>query len=86
MVAIVESIVYFAKQLGIKTIAEYVSSEAIFLEAKRIGLDYLQGYYTGKPKTYLIEGDSTIHIKTVSRSKVNFTSLTGNHKNKVCPL
>jgi len=56
MVAIVESIVYFAKQLGIKTIAEYVSSEAIFYEAKRIGLDYLQGYYIGKPRPYLVEG------------------------------
>jgi diguanylate cyclase (GGDEF)-like protein len=60
MVAIVESIAYFAKQIGIKTIAEYVSSEAIFLEAKRIGLDYLQGYYIGKPKPYLVEGESNI--------------------------
>jgi EAL domain-containing protein (putative c-di-GMP-specific phosphodiesterase class I) len=55
MVAIVESIVYFAKQLGIRTIAEYVSSESVFLEAKRIGLDYVQGYYIGKPSPILVE-------------------------------
>lgn len=55
MVAIVESIVYFAQQLGIKTIAEYVSSESIFLEARQIGLDYVQGYYIGEPKPVLVK-------------------------------
>jgi diguanylate cyclase (GGDEF)-like protein len=86
MVAIVESIVHFAKQLGIKTIAEYVSSEAIFLEAKRIGLDYLQGYYIGKPKPYLVEEASMIHKETVQRSKANHTNVTINPKNRVCQL
>ena len=63
MVAIVESIVYFAKQLGIRTIAEYVSSESIFLEAKRIGLDYVQGYYIGKPSPILVEENKFCYVR-----------------------
>jgi diguanylate cyclase (GGDEF)-like protein len=46
---IVETIVDFAKKIGSKTIAEYVSDEAIFLSIKEIGVDFSQGYYTGKP-------------------------------------
>jgi EAL domain-containing protein (putative c-di-GMP-specific phosphodiesterase class I) len=46
---LVESIVHFAKKLGVETIAEYVENEAIANECKRLGIDYLQGYYFGKP-------------------------------------
>ncbi|MFA6144184.1 MAG: bifunctional diguanylate cyclase/phosphodiesterase [Sulfurimonas sp.] len=46
---IVESIVDFSSKLGVKTIAEYVSSEEIFTKIKSMGVDYSQGYYTGKP-------------------------------------
>ena len=47
---LVESIVHFAKKLGVETIAEYVENEAIANECKRLGIDYLQGYYFGKPR------------------------------------
>ena len=46
---IVETIVDFAKKVGSKTIAEFVSDEATFLIVKELGIDFSQGYYTGKP-------------------------------------
>lgn len=47
---IVETIVDFSKKIGAKTIAEFVSDEAIYTTIKEIGVDYSQGYYTGKPE------------------------------------
>jgi len=46
---IVETIAQFCQKLGIKTIAEFVCSEAIYNKAKDLGVDYMQGYYFGKP-------------------------------------
>ncbi|MCF6200532.1 MAG: EAL domain-containing protein [Hydrogenimonas sp.] len=46
---LVESIVRFAKKLGIETIAEYVENEEIAKMCEELGIDYLQGYYIGKP-------------------------------------
>jgi PAS domain S-box-containing protein len=47
--SIVRSIVEFAKENNIKTIAEYVENREIFEKVKEIGIDYSQGYYFGKP-------------------------------------
>ena len=47
--SIVRSIVEFAKENNIKTIAEYVENEDIYKKIKEIGVDYSQGYYFGKP-------------------------------------
>jgi diguanylate cyclase (GGDEF)-like protein len=47
---IVETIVDFAKKMGAQTIAEFVSDERIFQTIKGYGIDYSQGYYTGKPE------------------------------------
>ncbi|MFY9141878.1 putative bifunctional diguanylate cyclase/phosphodiesterase [Sulfuricurvum sp.] len=47
---IVETIIDFAKKMGAKTIAEFVSDERIFNAIKTYGIDYSQGYYTGKPE------------------------------------
>jgi len=44
----VETIVYFARKQGIKTIAEYVENENIYKILCEIGVDYSQGYYFGK--------------------------------------
>lgn len=49
-VMIVETIVGFAKKAGIITIAEFAASEAVYDMVKKLGIDYAQGYYTGKPK------------------------------------
>lgn len=48
---VVESITNFAAKLGIKTIAEFVTSEEIYEHCKSIGISYSQGYFTGKPTT-----------------------------------
>jgi len=49
----VKSMVSFAKDLGIQTIAEYVSSKEIFDKVKLLGVDYAQGYHIGKPSHIL---------------------------------
>ncbi|MBE0491598.1 MAG: EAL domain-containing protein [Sulfurospirillum sp.] len=46
---VVSTIVNFAKQMGIKTIAEYVETEEIFKMVKSLGIDYSQGYYFAQP-------------------------------------
>jgi len=46
---IVQSINNFAHSLGIVTVAEFVHSEDVFAQLKRLGTDYYQGYYLGKP-------------------------------------
>ncbi len=48
-----KSIVSFAKEMGIKTIAEFVSSKEIFDKVKLLGIDYAQGYHVGKPSHHL---------------------------------
>ncbi len=45
----VKAIVQFARSLGIRTIAEFVSSEKIFEITYDLGIDEFQGYYFGKP-------------------------------------
>jgi len=49
----VKSIVTFAKEQNIQTIAEYIENESIFNILKLLGVDYSQGYYFGKPKPLL---------------------------------
>ena len=41
----------FSKRLGLKTIAEFVHSESVCNKCKELGIDYLQGYYLGEPKS-----------------------------------
>ena len=45
----VKNMVNYAKELNIKTVAEYVSSKDIFDTCLYLGIDYLQGYYISKP-------------------------------------
>lgn len=51
---VVKNIVQFSKDLGMKTIAEFVENEAIFKKVNEIGIDYSQGYYFSKPQKELI--------------------------------
>lgn len=46
---IVETIVDFARKIGAKTIAEFVSDEETYEAICTLGIDYSQGYFTGKP-------------------------------------
>ena len=41
---IVESIVYVAQEMGVKTIAEFVENDEILQRLRAIGIDYAQGY------------------------------------------
>ena len=47
---VTKTIVDFASQLGIETIAEFVDSQEILDKVKEIGVDYSQGYFLGKPE------------------------------------
>lgn len=47
---IVETIVDFAKKLGIAIVAEYVCSEDIYETVKALGIESAQGYFVGKPE------------------------------------
>ncbi len=47
--AIAKSAISLAKDIGIKTVSEYISQKDIFEKTKEIGVDFLQGYYIGKP-------------------------------------
>ena len=48
-ISIVKTIVSFAKEHNIKTVAEFVENEAIFNILCTLGVDYSQGYYFSKP-------------------------------------
>lgn len=45
-----ETIVHYARRLGIKTIAEYVHSKEVHIKVIELGVDYSQGYYLGEPR------------------------------------
>lgn len=51
--ALIETIVSFAKKMNMKTIAEFVETEELFLKVKELQIDYSQGYYFSEPKTQL---------------------------------
>ena len=48
--SVVKSIVTFAKEQNLQTIAEFIENEAIFNIIKELGVDFSQGYYFGKPE------------------------------------
>lgn len=50
---VAKTIVTFAKELGIRTIAEFVSEEEIYDKVKSIDIDFSQGYYFSEPKANL---------------------------------
>lgn len=52
MKVITKTIVNFAKELRIKTVAEYVHSEEVLNEIKLLGVDFAQGFHIGKPERY----------------------------------
>jgi diguanylate cyclase (GGDEF)-like protein/PAS domain S-box-containing protein len=48
--SMVEAICKVGKALGIETVAEWVESQAMLDELKRIGIDYAQGYFLARPE------------------------------------
>lgn len=55
---VVESVVYFAKHVGIKVIAEFVSQPALIEMVRKLGIDYAQGYAIGYPSVDLVSDES----------------------------
>lgn len=49
--AFVKSIVSLAKELGVKTVAEYVENKETIEHLKNMGVDFAQGYYIGRPSS-----------------------------------
>jgi len=47
---VVETIISFAKKLGVKTVSEFVSNDVIFETVEKLGVDIVQGYYIDEPK------------------------------------
>jgi len=54
---VVETVVDFARKLGIKTIAEYVHSSTVLDKVKEMGIDYSQGFFIDKPLVSLTVED-----------------------------
>jgi diguanylate cyclase (GGDEF)-like protein len=48
--AFVNSILTLAKELNVKTVAEYVEDEEIVKTLREMGVDYLQGFHIGRPQ------------------------------------
>jgi len=46
---VVKTMIDFAKMYDIKTVAEFVENEDIYILVKELGIDYSQGYYFSKP-------------------------------------
>jgi len=46
---ITKTIIYYAKNSGLKTIAEFVHNEETYKIVKELGVDYVQGYYFSEP-------------------------------------
>ena len=52
---IVKTIVGFAKSMDMKTVAEQVETEAEFNVISKLEIDYLQGYYLGRPSFEFVD-------------------------------
>jgi len=55
----VKALVDVARGMGMQTIAEFVENEQVFERVRSLGVDYVQGYYLGKPLSIL----ETVNIK-----------------------
>lgn len=53
--AIIESIVQIAHTVGKRTVAEFVESAEILRMLKAAGVDFVQGYYVGRPSGSMIQ-------------------------------
>ena len=59
---VVESIILIARRLKLETIAEGIETEAQFETLRSLGVDYLQGYYFGKPTRRVADTSTANHL------------------------
>ena len=55
---VVKSIIHFAKEANMKTIAEFVHSPEVYNKLLTVDVDYMQGYYIAEPTEHLQNGDA----------------------------
>ncbi len=66
---VVETIINFAKKLGIATITEYVHNKEIYNIVNDLGTDYIQGYYIGEPEEKIKE------VKNIMKKQLSQKSI-----------
>jgi len=54
---VVKSIIHFAKEANMKTVAEFVHSKEVYDKLSQLDLDYMQGFYLYKPSENLIDSE-----------------------------
>ena len=55
--AMVRSMVLIARQLGLQTVAEFVENQASLDCLSKLGIDYAQGYFIGRPQPLALLAD-----------------------------
>lgn len=55
--AYTKSIVTLAKELKVKTVAEFVETEEVLAACRELGIDLVQGYHVGRPGPHFTVGD-----------------------------
>ena len=69
--SLANTIVHMAKSLGLKTVAEGVESEEQMEKIRKIGCDYIQGYYYAKPVAADCLEDTIKDIASRPNSSIN---------------
>lgn len=62
---VVKSAIEVAKAIGISTVAEYIESEEILEAVRKLGADFGQGYYWGKPSAFALSDESPAQSKAI---------------------
>jgi diguanylate cyclase (GGDEF)-like protein len=58
--AFVKTLSILASEFGIQTIVEYIENEDLLKSAHAMGIDYAQGYHTGRPMPDFTENHATV--------------------------
>jgi len=58
---VVKSIIHFASQSNMKTVAEFVHSKEVFDKLVELNVDYMQGFYISSPKANIIEKEELFY-------------------------
>jgi EAL domain-containing protein (putative c-di-GMP-specific phosphodiesterase class I) len=51
---VVKSIIHFANEANMETVAEFVHSKEVYDKLEELGVDYMQGYYIAQPAPELV--------------------------------
>ena len=65
----VRTLLDLARNFGMKTVAEWVDNDADAMLLKGLGVDYLQGFYIGKPETQMAWDENSGREMKISRAE-----------------